>query len=177
MGKKSWTSHNNKVFNKVMEEKKIELSNRIHNVLRELANKVFTYIADTTPNRGDGNMPYYTGNMRDSTGLGVYYNGVLSTFIPPRVAETHQTYRERGYDEIWGFDYIRSVLSNTQDFNKGIWVVLYSTVPYALKIETKGSKYWDKGWFSEGIVDKELLPAFKTEFAKEFPNIAKQLTL
>lgn len=175
MAKKSWISHNSKVFYRVMEGKKVELSKRIHNVLRELANQVYTYIADTTYNRGGGNMPYYTGNMRDSTGLGVYYNGALSTFIPPRDAQVAQTYVEKDYDEIWGFDYIRSALSNAQDFNKGIWVVLYSTVPYAVKIETKGSKYWDKGWFSEGIVDKKLLPAFKTAFAKEFPNIAKQL--
>ena len=61
--------------------------------------------------------------------------------------------------------------------NASLWVVLFSTTPYAFMIDKNGSKYWDAGFFSQRLVKEQLLPKFKTAFAKEFPNIAKQLSI
>lgn len=171
MAKKGWAKQNDKVFAKGVKEYSEKLQKRIHEVCREFAFQVFRYVSDTFYNRGYGNMPYYTGNMRDSTALGVYFNGSLTAYIPPNEAEDPQNYAEEGLTDIWGKVWISDVLATTQDYQKGLWVVLYSAVPYAMKIEKEGSKYWEPGWFSEGIVEKQLLPAFKLAFAKEFPNI------
>lgn len=171
MAKKSWAKQNDKVFAKCVKEYSEKLQQRIHQVCYEFALHVFEYISDTTFNEGDGNMPYYSGNMRDSTALGVYFNGSLTAYIPPSSATRAQRYDEEAITDIWGKVWISDVLATTQDYQKGLWVVLYSAVPYAMKIEEKGSKYWEPGWFSEGIVEKQLLPAFKIAFAREFPNI------
>ena len=169
MAKKDWNKHNVKVFNSAIQEYNSKLEARINKVCYEFAFEVYQFISDTTFNQGDGNMPCYTGNMRDSTALAVYYNGSLTAYIPPSMARRSQYYQD--ITGIWGKVWIRDILANTNDYQTGIWVVLYSAVPYAIKVETFGSKYWSPGWFSEGIVEKQLLPAFKTEFAKQFPNI------
>ena len=177
---KSWVGHNNKAFKKAMNEKKAELEKRVLGVLTFVARQIFEGVADTTYNQGDGYMPYFTGNLRDSTGLGIYYNGALDTLIPPKNAEQPQNYFQVGHWEfdIWGFQFIREALDATSDFNKGIWVALYSTAPYAKYTDDNGTiKYWDAGWFSENIVQRRMLPMFKTAFAREFPNIARQLTI
>lgn len=176
---KSWVGHNKKVFQKAIEEYKNDIEKKVLKVLTTVAREMLVDIADAQYNQGDGYMPFYSGNLRDSTGLGVYHDGALDTFIPPKVAEHPQNYWQIGHYEfdLWGFSFIQEALSEANNFNKGIWVVLYSTIPYAKYIDDNGSKYWDTGWFSDNIVQKELLPKLKTAFAQEFPSIAQQLNI
>lgn len=177
---KSWVGHNNKVFQKAMDAYRADIEKKVLGVMESVARNIFEDVSNTFYNQGDDYMPFYTGNLRDSTGLGIYYNGALSTLIPPRVADNPQNYFQVGHWEfdIWGFQFIREALDATSDFNKGIWVVLYSTAPYAKYTDDNGTiRYWDAGWFSENIVQGHLLPKFKTAFAREFPNIAKQMSI
>jgi hypothetical protein len=63
-----------------------------------------------------------------------------------------------------------------RNFSKGIWLVVFSAVPYAFEVDAYGTIKNASGYFSEGIVG-ELLDQFKTAFAREFPNIAKQMSI
>lgn len=179
MAKKSWIGHNNKVFQKAISDKKAYIEKRVLSILGSVAEDIYKDIENTTYNQGDGYMPYYTGNLRDSTGLGIYYDGALGDLFPPKAAEEPQNYWQAGYFffDLWGFEFVRTALSETNNFNEGIWIVLYSTMPYARHVDESGSTYWDAGWFSENIVQRQLLPKLKTAFAREFPNIAKQMNI
>lgn len=171
---KSWVGHNNKVFKKAMDAYASIIKVGIRDVMQDVARQMHEYISDTTYNQGGGNMPYYTGNLSDGTGLGVYIDGALTAYIPPQRASVEQT--NNGVTE-WGYQDIREALSfASSEYAKGLWVVLFSTTSYAFKVDDRGSKYWEAGFFSQGLVEQQLLPKFKTAFAREFPNIARQLT-
>jgi hypothetical protein len=180
MAKKSWVSHNNKVFKNAFKHHCTNIQSGIRNVIQRLAEQMQQYISETTFNQGDGNMPFYTGNLSDSTGLGVYIDGVLTAYVPPKRAKVPQSsgFNYTNIYDIQGYEELQSSLNDaSKDYAKGLWVVLFSTTPYAFKIDERGSKYWDAGFFSEGLVKEQLLPKFKNVFAQEFPNIAKQLSI
>ena len=175
MAKKSWVNHNKKVFKKAIENHSTNIKSRISRIMQEVARQMHEFISETSYNQGGGNMPFYTGNLSDGTGLGVYIDGALTAYIPPRRAITSQT--NKGVTE-WGYQDIREALTfASSDYEKGLWVVLFSTTSYAIKVDERGSKYWESGFFSEGLVKEQLLPKFKTAFKREFPNISKQLTI
>ena len=137
---KSWVGHNNKVFQKALDAYKADIEKKVLGVMESVARNIFEDVSNTFYNQGDDYMPYYTGNLRDSTGLGIYYNGALSVLIPPRVADKAQNYWQIGhfYYDLWGFTFIREALAEANSFNKGIWVVLYSTMPYAKYVDENG---------------------------------------
>ena len=104
-------------------------------------------VAQTIVNAIDGNFtlpegtdefPVFTGNLHDATGVGVYCDGVLSSFIPTAIATENQT-DESGM-EFFGSELLQQALSEAaMQFESGVWIVLFSTVPYAYKINTQGS--------------------------------------
>lgn len=173
---KSWVGHNNKVFQKAIGEHKAMLEQRINRVCQELAEEIKLYIEAFDEIEG---MPIFTGNLADGTGVGVYVNGALNRFMPAKKASEPQSYGD--IENIWGAEYLQEALSQANgDFNKGIWVVLYSTVPYAVKVDDFGTVHNDEsdstpaGFFSEKLVI-EMIEKFKVSFTKEFPQIAKQI--
>ena len=166
MAKKYWVQHNNKVFQKAISEHKALLEQKLNGVMREVATKMRDWLVS-------GQTPYYTGNMQDATGLGVYINGTLSAYAPMQTAWEAQTYKGQ---DVWGYAELQDALQEGYtNFSKGIWLVVFSAVPYAFEVDAYGTIKNASGYFSEGIVG-ELLDQFKTAFAREFPNIAKQLT-
>lgn len=177
MAKKTWVAHNNKVFKKAIDEHKKLLELRIKAILVALANDVVDYIEEFGSIEG---MPYYTANLADGTGVGVYMNGQLMAYKPKPNATEPQDYR--GIENIWGAEYLHDALFAAETtFSKGIWVVLFSTVPYAVLVDSFGTTTEEgdistpAGYFSEKLKE-EMLATFKTKFAQEFPNIAKQIT-
>lgn len=171
MAKKSWVSHNNKVFNKAIEEHRKKIEAKIQKMFNALANEIVDFIEQFDIYEG---LPYWSGNLADGTGVGVYMNGRLMAYMPRQSATTPQDYGS--IDNIWGTEYLFDALNAAQSsFSKGIWVVLFSTVPYAMMIDEEGATYTDVGFFSENLKGK-LLDQFKIAFAKEFPSIAKQMT-
>jgi hypothetical protein len=176
MATKSWASHNKTVFKQIFEQHCLDIKQRLESVMHGVAREMLQYISETVYNTGDDNMPFYSGNLRDSTGLGVYIDGVLVDYAPPQVATEPQYTNKQ--ENIWGFQELSNALSlGASKFKNGIWVVLFSTTPYAIKVDERGSKYWTSGYFSELLVKELLIPQFKTAFAQEFPTIAKQLTI
>lgn len=162
MAKKGWAKHNQDVFKKALAEHRNALEKRLTNMLHELAEGVIGII-----NASDFR-PIYTANLADSTGLGVYFNGMLKEYVPlPRAVEP----QEYNGTLVWGQDSLEQALFEaSQTYASGIWVVLFSAVPYAVKVDKEGTTRTVEGYFSQELVP-DMLNQFKLAFAKEFPNI------
>lgn len=140
-----YTAHNSKVFNAGLKN----FSNKVikpnlETTLRNVAERIVVYIdGGFTPPTGTQQFPVFTGNLHDATGVGVYIDGRLSSYIPTAIAVDQQTNGgEMGID---GSINLRNALkAATSQFSTGIWIVLFSTVPYAYKINTQGSR-WGRG--------------------------------
>lgn len=162
MAKKGWEKHNQDVFKKALAEHRNALEKRLTNVFHELAEAVKAYIESLA------GIPVFTGNLADSTGLGVYYNGMLKEFMPTQRANMPQTYQG---EIVWGNSLLEMALADAAyKYNKGIWVVLFSTVPYAVRVDKNGTTRFAEGYFSNDLVP-DMLNQFKLAFAREFPNI------
>lgn len=111
--------------------KKIE--NRLLSVLFEVADDLVYWI------EGSGEIPVATGNLHDSTGVGVYSNGYLRKFSPTQIATVER-------DGLWGSQQLSKALSlASSEYTSGLWIVIFSTMPYAMKIDGR------MGYFSEGL--------------------------
>lgn len=176
---KSWTKHNQQIFNKKLTDYAQNLETRIKKVCHDLAEMVLSYIEDSSFR------PQFTSNLADGTGIGVYFNGALKEYMPTPRAEGPAAYNG---EEVWGKDYLADALTyaSMRQFSKGVWVVLFSTVPYAVRVDEKGTKYvsgeragqtkTEPGFFSERLVE-DMRTQFKSAFAKEFPNVVNQLSI
>lgn len=165
--RKSWDAYNKKVFKKGILEYKQKLDIELKKMCEELANDVLDFIEEFDSIE---DMPFFTGNLADGTGLGVYVNGSLQYFMPAQKAIDSQTYED--YDgDIWGADFLMNALSQSESsFPKGIWVVLYSTVPYAAYVDNEGAPHTSPDYFS-GRLHGEMLNSFRTAFMKRFPDV------
>lgn len=182
MARRPWVQRNNEVFKSYMTEHKFLLEQRLSIVCQTLAEdvKIFIEAFDEMDN-----MPVDTGNLADGTGVGVYINGALRGYVPAQIATEPQNDKGRGLTNIWGTEYLQAALSeSTSKFAKGIWVVLFSTVPYAVRVDSKGTvkkRGKNKGatktpaGFFSTTLRAEMLKSFKTAFAREFPNVASKM--
>lgn len=133
-------AHNSKVFKSGVEryaERVIKA--KLEAMLRVVAQRIVAYIdGGFTPPSGTMQFPIDTGNLHDATGVGVYVDGRLSSYIPTAIAVTQQT--DGGRIGIDGSINLRLALqAAVTRFAKGTWIVLFSTVPYAYKINSQGS--------------------------------------
>lgn len=120
---------NNKVIEKVLRKFQEDLSERIVSVLRDVASEVISFI------EGANEIPVQYGNLQDSTGLAIYSDGRMIDFAPNHIAIAPSEWN--GYD-IWGQDYLRQAIGAASDeFSDGIWLVLLSSTPYALKVDER----------------------------------------
>lgn len=100
-------------------------------------------IADEILSVVQGSIPYFTGNLMDSTGIGVYVNGVLHAFRYDQQADVPQTYKGQ---KVWGKDTLDKAFSlGSSTYIDGVWIVIFSTVPYAAYQNSL------KGYFSDVI--------------------------
>lgn len=149
------SSHNKKIVENKLRKSTESIEERITKVLTMVAQEIVLYI------EGARQIPVYTGNLQDSTGVGVYRNGVLRSYMPTQTATVAQEY---AYRPIWGTEELAKALNvGATEFSKGIWIVLFSAVPYAWFID-------DKYNFFEDGVAKELLNTFYSYMKTEFPN-------
>lgn len=147
-----YTAHNSKIFNVGLKNfAEREIKTKLETMLRSVAERLVAYIdGGFTPPTGTSLFPVYTGNLHDATGVGVYIDGRLSSYIPTAIAVEQQT--NRGEIGIDGSINLRLALqAATSQFSKGIWIVLFSTVSYAYKINMQGSR-WGRGvGFFDGL--------------------------
>lgn len=106
------------------------------NVLKRVAQQIVTAI-DT------GNyIPEYTSNLHDATGVAVYADGAVVSFLPTKKA-TKKAKTGFGGVNHYGIDgnefLTRTIAEASTTFAKGVWFVVFSTVPYAYYIDANGS--------------------------------------
>lgn len=136
-----YTAHNSKVF-------KVGLNDYAEHVIKAELVAMLKSVAQTLVGVIDGSFvmpkgttqfPVDTANLHDATGVGVYADGAIQHFIPTAMATKAQS--DGGVKGIFGSPLLQAAISNgATQFSKGIWIVLFSTVPYAYKINTQGSK-------------------------------------
>lgn len=115
------------------------------------------YTYREAPERIGGNdqFPVWKGHMRDATGLAVYIDGTILKYIPTAKAEETQSYD--GRTGIIGNAELQLAISEASTtFSSGIWIVLFSSVPYAYEVNTCGSP-WGRGVGYFDTLENELL--------------------
>lgn len=99
---------------------------------------------------GTTQFPVDTANLHDATGVGVYSDGRVQHFIPTKRAVKPQS--DGSAKGIDGNALLQSAIAaGATQFAKGIWIVLFSTVPYAYKITTQGSPKGRGAGFFEAL--------------------------
>lgn len=147
-----YTAHNSKVF-------KVGLNDYAERVVKAKLVAMLNGVAQTLVGMIDGSFvmpdgttqfPVDTANLHDATGVGVYADGAIQHFIPTAMATKAQS--DGGVRGILGSPLLQAAISNgATQFSKGIWIVLFSTVPYAYKINTQGSKIGRGAGFFEAL--------------------------
>lgn len=136
-----YTAHNSKVFKigveqykeRVIKAKLVAMCKSVAQTLVAVIDGSFVMPDGTTQ------FPVLTANLHDATGVGVYCDGTIQHFIPTAKATKAQS--DGATKGIFGSALLQSAISSgATQFTKGIWIVLFSTVPYAYKITTQGSK-------------------------------------
>lgn len=144
---KDYTAQNQKLFEaglKKYADKTIKPM--LEAMLKRIADWMVAYISDQfapTEEGGNQQFPVYSGNLHDATGVGVYIDGKLSSYTPMPIA-THKQHT-KVEDGIVGAERLAQALHGaTVDFSSGIWIVLFSAVPYAYEVNIAGSP-WERG--------------------------------
>jgi hypothetical protein len=88
--------------------------------------------------------------MRDATGVGVYCDSVLMAYRPPKEA-TKLQHMGSEFVNISGSENLEKALTlGCSKYTDGIWIVLFSAVPYAERVndlgspKMRGARYFDK---------------------------------
>lgn len=123
---------------------KSDIDMMVEDILYKTADAMIAYIDSSDI------IPIDTHNLKDSTGVGVYRNGVLKKFTMPRRAEEAKI-----IDGIamWGEDMIDQLLdAGVSRYGIGDHIVLMSTMPYA---EEVNEGYLNAGFFTD-VLSTEL---------------------
>lgn len=142
---KNYASYNKMVFKSTLEDAKYRISRPLLTAkLRKIAVDMVDEIDDSIW-VNDDTFPIWTSNLHDSTGIAVYDYGAITSFIPPQYAIEPQEYED--IQNIWGSQYLKDFINeNAGKFSQGIWIVLFSAVPYAGLINEVGSPWpWVRG--------------------------------
>ena len=114
-------------------------------------------IADYVMKEQYGNIPVDTHNLAEGTGIGIYSNGVLRSFRYPSTATVPRR-------KSWGKNQLSRALSaGSTRFADGLWIVAFSTQPYARYVRRKGSTEERGAFFTEDFVGE-----FKTQVLRHF---------
>lgn len=87
-------------------------------------------------------IPEYTANLHDATGVAVYVDGRIQSFIPTKKAQkmTKSGFGGVNHYNIDGSEFLKRAIAEASiRFSSGIWFVVYSAVPYAYYINNSGS--------------------------------------
>lgn len=139
--KAGWMKANNKVVGNKINDFFDKATEALLKEIYKVAEDVMEYIDSQKV------IPIYTGNLKDATGIGVYSNGVLKSYVPSQIATRPQSsgFHHKNVYDIWGHQYLSDALeaASKEDYSKGIWIVLFSAVPYAFYIEDRDAFFSD----------------------------------
>ncbi|WAX17117.1 hypothetical protein PF672P2_00020 [Parabacteroides phage PF672P2] len=128
-------ANNNKIFAAGLEAWVRKWKDNAFNILSQIAEDTVAFI------EGGSDIPVITSNLKDSTGVGVYMDGSLVKYVPvkratiPRVGIYGAAADNRAY---WGYEELNIALeAASNQFSKGIWICLFSTMPYAMEVDSR----------------------------------------
>lgn len=131
-----WAAHNKKVFRTGLRDYvRTGAQPRIMRTLAQAAGIIRDMV-----DGGGIRIPVYTGNLHDATGVGVYENGTCRYYVPTKIAKRPQSsgFHYRNVYGIIGAEYLLDAIGEAaKDFSKGIWIVVFSAVPYAFFIDER----------------------------------------
>ena len=139
--KAGWMKANNKVVGNKINDFFDKVTEALLKEIYKVAEDVMEYIDSQKV------IPIYTGNLKDATGIGVYNEGKLVKYVPSKIATRPQSsgFHHRNEYDIWGHQYLSDALeaASKEEYGKGIWIVLFSAVPYAFYIEDRDAFFSD----------------------------------
>ena len=119
-------------------------------ILAEVAQDVVDYIDQISSEKNADGLPILTGALHDASGVGVYRDGILAAYRPRQIYNTQEASGQMFSPEDM-FDYALSW--GAQKFPTGIWLVVFSAMPYAAQIDEEGSPIGrGQGFFYDMIV-------------------------
>lgn len=109
---------------------------------------------------GNDDYPVWYGHLRDATGVGVYVDGHLTSYKPTKRALDSP--QHHGSDtNIVGSERLEQALQEASgEFAGGIWIVLFSAVPYAYNVNTEGSPRGRGVDFFDSLADTLKISVF-----------------
>lgn len=131
-----WMPHNIEAIKK---QCTIFLNSKYKTKLVSMLRKVATEMVREIDSNQFG-IPIYTSNLKDATGVAVYVDGHVSMYLPTKNATKlqHSGFHGRSEKGIDGNLYLQNTINDAiTDFQKGVWIVLISAVPYAFFINDK----------------------------------------
>lgn len=150
------TAHNRAIMRQGLTDytkRKIQLT--LVNNLRRIAQRIVGVI-DGSFSPDSAQFPVYSGNLHDATGVAVYVDGMVSSFIPVQRASEPQEY---GYEFFFGNEELRKAIALTASkCYSDVWIVLFSSVPYASRINDIGSPK-SRGVNYFGVLEGEMFNA------------------
>ena len=126
------------------------IATKVHNDILQLLEYIANVVMETI---NSGIIPVVTGNLQDSTGIGIYHNGVMKRFVPNQIAVVPRTdIYPAGLttrDVVWGHNILQEAINKgALRYSKGYVLVVLSAMPYAALVDVK------HGYFDNQIVSE-----------------------
>lgn len=139
-----WSAHNQAVVNKsvkdfIAQQKRLLVA-KLRKVAKEMLDNVdIGFVRPPFKPGGSDQFPVWTGQMADSIGLGLYIDGVTEYLMAPKNSIEFQT--SGNYQgKIYGHELLQQMITITAaKYPQGIWMVLFTAVPYAQSVDSFGS--------------------------------------
>lgn len=150
----------------------LELSKELKKVTTRTIRTASTVCNDFTASLGKRKeIPIYTGNLLDSTGAAMYHRGrIVVLRLPAQTATSPQ--RAKGRKSIWGTkEFIEMRNDGLSRFPRGLVCVLYSAVPYAKLVNTRGAvRTKDIGNWETKVKHRKGKPSLLVKTGKWIPK-------
>lgn len=140
----SYTAENVRIVNVGMKNhllcvgkpKLIDMLRQVAQRMVDIVDGVFTPMPPYEPG-GNEAFPVWRGHMHDATGVAIYDDGVTIAYLPTKKAIKKQTFEGRRI--VGSVELRNSINEGATHFSKGLWIVLFSAVPYAYEVNELGS--------------------------------------
>ncbi len=147
-----------KHIEKVAKPELVKILTRIAETMVDMIDGAFGPInPPSVPFAGNSDFPVWFGQLHDATGVAIYNDGAVARFLPTKKALDSQPQSIPGVSHIIGSQWLDVAIKEASgQCSEGLWIVLFSSVPYAAKINASGSK-WGRGVaYFDRMSDKEL---------------------
>ena len=139
----------------------------VHADIMKLLDRVAQQVISLIENGGE--IPFATGNLQDSTGIGIYHEGILKRYLPNKTAiKSRSDIYPAGLtdrDNIWGRNQLNEAIGKgALLYTKGYWLVIYSAMPYASLVNLR-TDFWNEHFqrAPEKLID-DIISQFELKF-------------